>query len=205
MNRIKNILTLLLAGTPLLGARAANNVDEGSSNAHSLPPLEPENPFTLRPLNYPHDNHFAAHRSHSSHGSHRSSSGGGYATPRPQPVPERYSGSTGVPPTPSQSLTAPKAQGNTYQPTDPGRPAAVSPQPSPTRPPNLSTAEKLKLQIMRVQIALTSLGLYQGSVNGVLDNPTKEAIERFQTLKGIPPTGQMSTDTLNSLGVPAVP
>ena len=65
-------------------------------------------------------------------------------------------------------------------------------------------AEKRRLQIMRVQIALTSLGVYTGAVNGVLDDDTKQAVKRFQLVKGMPDTGLMTTETLNGLGVPAV-
>jgi His-Xaa-Ser repeat protein HxsA len=57
---------------------------------------------------------------------------------------------------------------------------------------------------MRVQIALTSLGLYTGPVDGVLGDQTKEALKRFQVVKGIESNGLMSTETLNALGVPAV-
>jgi hypothetical protein len=64
--------------------------------------------------------------------------------------------------------------------------------------------EKRKLQIMRVQIALTSLGLYQGIVDGALNDGTKESLTMFQNLKGIEPNGLMSTETMNALGVPAV-
>ncbi len=68
----------------------------------------------------------------------------------------------------------------------------------------MTLSEKRRLQIMRVQIALTSLGLYSGSVSGELTNETKEAIKRIQIVKGLPDTGQMTTETLNALGVPAV-
>ena len=57
---------------------------------------------------------------------------------------------------------------------------------------------------MRVQIALTSLGLYTGAVDGDLNDQTKEALKRFQIVKGIEPDGLMSTETLNALAVPAV-
>ena len=60
-----------------------------------------------------------------------------------------------------------------------------------------------KLQIMRVQIALTSLGLYQGVVDGVLNDGTKASLKMFQNVKGIEANGLMTTETLNSLGVPA--
>jgi His-Xaa-Ser repeat protein HxsA len=57
---------------------------------------------------------------------------------------------------------------------------------------------------MRVQIALTTHGLYSGAVDGKLNDQTKEALKRFQIVKGIEPDGLMSTETLNALGVPAV-
>lgn len=57
---------------------------------------------------------------------------------------------------------------------------------------------------MRVQIALVTLGLYSGPLDGVLNDDTKEALRRFQTVKGIESNGLMTTDTLNALGVPAV-
>jgi len=71
-------------------------------------------------------------------------------------------------------------------------------------PPTLSMGEKRRLQIMRVQIALTSLGLYGGTVDGTLNDGTKKSLAMFQNLKGIEPNGLMSTATLNALGVPTV-
>lgn len=78
-------------------------------------------------------------------------------------------------------------------------PAAASP-----RKPTLSHAEKLKLQVMRTQIALTSLGLHKGTISGELDEATKESLKHFQILKGLQANGLMTTGTLNALGVPAV-
>ena len=56
---------------------------------------------------------------------------------------------------------------------------------------------------MRVQIALTSLGLYNGRIDGVLNEDTKLGLQFFQDLKGLPKSGMMTTPTLNALGVPA--
>ncbi|KQV53604.1 peptidoglycan-binding protein [Pelomonas sp. Root1217] len=56
---------------------------------------------------------------------------------------------------------------------------------------------------MRVQIALTRLGLYSSQVDGVLNAETQEALKHFQQLKGLPRSGTMTTPTLNALGVPA--
>ena len=69
--------------------------------------------------------------------------------------------------------------------------------------PALSLAEKRKLQVMRVQLALTGLGIYAGAVDGELGVETKEALRRFQRIKGESESGLMTTETLNALGVPA--
>lgn len=180
--------------------------------AESSDPLEP---VGLRPLNSPADNLFARHSSHSSHGSHRSGSGGSRAysppSPSPAPAPRFYSPTPSSPPAPAYVpqpiYTPPPSSGPSqqYQPVDPGRPAAVSPQPARVAPvsPTLSTTEKLRLQVMRVQLALLQVGLYDGEINGVLDTATKESLKRFQIVKGYQPDGLMSTATLNALGVPA--
>jgi His-Xaa-Ser repeat protein HxsA len=204
MKDFKTSLLLLLSSIPLIGGKVTATVPAGKEEA-ILPPKTGDEPVRLRPLNLPFENKFAAHRSHSSHASHRSSSGGGY-TPAPQPQPQAPkpgtpSGSSGVAPTPpGPGVVGP----GTAQPTDPGRAAPVSPKPAPPAPPTLTTAEKLTLQIMRVQIALTTLGLLDGEVTGKLDTNTQEAVKRFQRLKGLEANGRMTTDTLNALGVPAV-
>jgi His-Xaa-Ser repeat protein HxsA len=135
-------------------------------------------PVSLRPLNLPGDNLFAGHRSHSSHRSHRSSSGGGYY----QPAPQRQ-----------QSM-----------PTDPGRPAPVTPTPATPRGSPLSTAEKRKLQIMQTQIALTTAGYYRGPISGNLDAATKESLKGYQKSKSLQVNGLMTTETLNALGVAVI-
>ena len=185
MKSIRTSFLLLLSSLQFIGGKAsAVSVEDQAASADT----EGDAPVSLRPLNIPADNLFAGHRSHSSHGSHRSSSGGGYVPQYRPPAKQNF-----LLPDPG-----------TAQPTDPGRPAPVSPLPWRPATPTLTTQEKLTLQIMRVQIALTSLGLYSGSVNGVLDTATKESISRFQVVKGLTPNGLMTTETLNALGVPAV-
>lgn len=190
MKRFMTTLSVFMASIPFADAKT-EVIDEALS---SKDPLEP---VALRPLNNNQDNMFAAHRSHSSHSSHRSSSGGGsYRSPTPT-----------LPPSRNES----NSSGNSFygssgssQPVDPGRPAPVSPIPEKKAPTPLTRSEKLILQVMRVQIALTSLEIYSGSISGNLDENTKESIRRFQVIKGIEPSGLMSTETLNALGVPAV-
>lgn len=208
VKNLKKSWLLMLLGAPFFGGK----VDAKASGPHVSPaPPIPDDPVDLRPLNRPSDNLFAGHRSHSSHASHRSSSGGGYVAPRPAPAPapapaprtpapsgpkESSSGAPG----PARGVVSPGAA----QPTDPGRAEAVSPIPGQPKQPTLSVTEKRTLQIMRVQIALTSLGVYTGTINGVLDSETKESLKRFQIVKGLESNGLMTTETLNALGVPAV-
>jgi len=68
----------------------------------------------------------------------------------------------------------------------------------------LSRSEKLHLQVFRVQLRLNSLGLFNGQISGKLDDETKNALRMFQSVKGFPETGLMTTETLNALGVSAV-
>jgi His-Xaa-Ser repeat protein HxsA len=191
MKQLKTPLAFLAAWLSLIPGKSVAVPADHSATSTSIDGLDP---VQMRPLNRPSDNMFAAHRSHSSHASHASGSGGSYRAPAtPQPTsPQRA-------PDSSSSLYG----SGTSQPTDPGRASPVSPQPVQT-PPKLSVGEKRKLQIMRVQIALTSLGLYQGIVDGTLNDGTKESLMMFQNLKGIEPNGLMSTETMNALGVPAV-
>jgi len=200
MKSVKASFLLFLSSLHFMGGKAAAvSVDDPAV----LGDPEGDAPVSLRPLNVPADNLFAGHRSHSSHrshGSHRSSSGGGgYVVPRYQPPPQ-YKPKQQIVPLLPDSPSSP----DSAQPTDPGRPAPVAPLPWLAPNPNLTKSEKLTLQIMRVQIALTSVGLYSGPMNGVLDTTTKESISRFQIVKGLEPTGLMTTETLNALGVPAV-
>lgn len=57
---------------------------------------------------------------------------------------------------------------------------------------------------MRVQIKLRGLGLYDGQVDGVMNEGTRQALSYFQDLKGLQKTGTMTTATLNAMGIPAV-
>jgi hypothetical protein len=87
-------------------------------------------------------------------------------------------------------------------------PVHVVPTPAPkaTRPPHRSTVvltetEKLRLQIMQVQLKLTGLGLYEGSIDGVMNPELVDGVRHFQTLKGMRNTGLLTAGTLASLGI----
>jgi peptidoglycan hydrolase-like protein with peptidoglycan-binding domain len=61
-------------------------------------------------------------------------------------------------------------------------------------------------QILQVQSALADLGLYKGSVDGLSGPRTKDAIASYQRVVGIEPTGGISAELLQHLGlVPARP
>ena len=193
MKREKTILAVLMSGISFLSGKSSAAALTTSEVGE---PSDSTGPMTLRPLNGPEDNLFAAHRSHSSHSSHRSSSGGGsYSAPREN---------TPTPREPSESPSDRRFSPDSSRPTDPGRAAPVSPKPKPATPPPLTLSEKRTLQIMRVQIALMTHGLYSGPVDGVLNAQTQDALKRFQIVKGVQPDGLMTTETLNALGVPAV-
>lgn len=199
MRRLRHALVMFFSGMPLAMSQndAARDADPAPDAPHLLDPVK------LRPLNMDGDNLFAVHRSHSSHASHRSSSGGGYVVPSPAPERRVAPAPAPAPSFPSAPLYTPQQRQNS-QPVDPGRPEAVSPSPAKPPTPKLSLAEKRRLQIMRVQIALTALGLYKGTVDGTMNDETQEALRMFQTVKGYSATGLMTTETLNALGVPAV-
>lgn len=215
MSKFVRNVALFLASISLLVNKSGAAADGPLDGA--IPPPDDE-AVPLRPLNMPGENLFAGHRSHSSHvshsshashSSHYSGAGGGYApAPAPAPVPPQYiapsppAPSPPPSPTPSPSYLTPNyGEGSGPSAAKPrlDAPAPEAPVPAPT----LSLDEKRRLQIMRVQLQLVRLGLYAGKVDGALNPDTRAAIEHFQTLKGLPATGTMTTPTLNALGVPA--
>ena len=56
-------------------------------------------------------------------------------------------------------------------------------------------------QIVEIQQRLYDWGYYDGSINGVYDNATIEAIKGFQVAHGINPTGNVDSVTADALGV----
>jgi His-Xaa-Ser repeat protein HxsA len=55
--------------------------------------------------------------------------------------------------------------------------------------------------IMRVQAALFSRGYDPGAIDGAMGTKTRVALELFQSRQGLTVTGNMSTETLNALGI----
>jgi hypothetical protein len=68
----------------------------------------------------------------------------------------------------------------------------------------LTETEKLRLQIMQVQLKLTGLSLYEGPIDGMMNHDLAEGVRHFQTLKGMRDTGMLTTGTLTALGIHAI-
>jgi peptidoglycan hydrolase-like protein with peptidoglycan-binding domain len=55
-------------------------------------------------------------------------------------------------------------------------------------------------QIRQLQQALNENGFNAGEVDGVFGARTREALKRFQTQAGLPPTGELDAQTLTAVG-----
>jgi len=65
----------------------------------------------------------------------------------------------------------------------------------------LTETEKVRLQIMQVQLKLSGLALYDGPVDGTMNPATVAGVRHFQTLKSMRDSGVLTASTLNALGV----
>ena len=65
----------------------------------------------------------------------------------------------------------------------------------------LTETEKLRLRIMQVQLKLSGLGLFEGTVNGMMSPDLVDGVRHFQTLKGMRDSGLLTTGTLIALGI----
>ena len=84
-----------------------------------------------------------------------------------------------------------------------------TPQPKVTRASHrsrvvLTETERLRLQIMQVQLKLTGLGLYDGTIDGMMNPELTEGVRHFQTLKGMRDSGMLTTGTLTALGIAGI-
>jgi hypothetical protein len=68
----------------------------------------------------------------------------------------------------------------------------------------LTETEKVRLQIMQVQLRLRDLELYDGTIDGVMNPALVEAVRHFQTLKGMRDSGMLTTGTLTALGIRSI-
>lgn len=58
-----------------------------------------------------------------------------------------------------------------------------------------------KDQITEVQTKLKTGGMYVGETTGKLDDPTREAIKKWQTANGVKVTGTLNKETLEKMGI----
>lgn len=65
----------------------------------------------------------------------------------------------------------------------------------------LTETERVRLQVMQVQIRLSSVALYEGPIDGILGSETVTGLRHFQVLKGMRDTGLLTAGTLSALGV----
>lgn len=87
-------------------------------------------------------------------------------------------------------------------PTPPAEPAAPRPARNRGRMAvQLTETEKLRLQVMQVQLKLTGLALYDGPIDGMMNPELVEALQHFQTLKNMRDSGLLTAGTLAALGV----
>jgi hypothetical protein len=68
----------------------------------------------------------------------------------------------------------------------------------------LTETERLRLQIMQVQLKLTGLELYSGAIDGMANPDLVDAVRYFQVLKGMRDTGILTAGTLSALGIRTV-
>src|SRR4029077_18912033 len=56
-------------------------------------------------------------------------------------------------------------------------------------------------KVTDVQQALTKLGYYHGSIDGLYGRATRDAVERYQTDRHMAVTGTLTTETVQLLGI----
>ena len=133
-----------------------------------------------------HEYILAGHRSHSSHGSHRSHRSSHPAPiPRATPPPPDSTGSRNENSTPPSSIL-PQSHGTLEK-------GKVLP----------GNSHKFRKIVLRVQLALDDLGYDVGPINGELDATTVSALHKYQEDKNMIPSGKITQEVLDSLGIVA--
>lgn len=129
--------------------------------------------------------YLAAHRSHASHSSHRSSSGGGYSSPSkaiPRSVPSSpvYSDPLGQPARPKSTIPTKKELNlNSI----------------------MSDKAKRKNIILRVQLTLSALNLYDGAIDGIMGKETRNAVNVYRMNNRLQVKEKLDMQVLNALGI----
>jgi hypothetical protein len=116
----------------------------------------------------------SSHSSHASHASHASHRSSTGGYSSPAPAPIYNPPAPVVPATPSQGLLI--LPGN---------------------------SAKFTTIVRQVQLGLTSLGYYDGAIDGVIGPKAKAALKQFQTDYSIKVTGTVTPEVLDQLGIAA--
>jgi len=183
MSKFVKTLALFVAGLQILPSKGSFAQTSSMTSADE----DMLKAVSLQPLNGSSDNLFASHASHSSHRSHASHS-------------SHYSGSGGG----SSIYSAPSVVSPPARAVEVTTPSVPLSELSGPADVSLSRTEKLRLQVVRVQIKLHGLGLYDGTISGVFDATTRQALKIFQKIKSLPEDGLMTTASMNALGIPVV-
>lgn len=181
MKKITNLVKLF-AGFTALGVNASDDVKVGD-NSTKFDFLDEVETAPLNTGDLPI--YLAAHRSHASHASHRSSAGGGYkapSKPKPRSVPS--------PPVYSDPLGQPSRPKSTIPTTEELNFKTV-----------MSDMEKRKNIILRVQLTLSALNLYDGALDGIMGKATRNAVNVYRMNVGQQVKEKLDIKVLNALGI----
>ena len=165
-----------------------SNLSDDISNTKNLLNSLDNNVEKASILNLQVSDLLASHRSHSSHSSHRSSSGGSYSS-------SGYSGSSNYSYTPS-TYQAPKIINE----TSPSKEKNVN-KSIPLKNDYSNDKNKREKLIRQVQTVLLLEGLYEGSIDGIMGETTRNAITSFKKKHNINSESYLGIDTLNALGI----
>lgn len=166
--------------------------------------------IVIAPLNVETPLYIAGHRSHSSHSSHRSSSGSSGHSSHSSHSSHRSSagsGSRSYSPPPSESTSPSSSTPPQTSPSYNSDPLGQPSTPSYTTPSQAELKKQQQIEretlIKRVQLSLSILGYYVGSIDGILGPRTRSAIVRYRWDKGLNRVETIDSELLNSLGIAA--
>jgi hypothetical protein len=109
----------------------------------------------------------------------------------PGPPPSSLAPPQGVPPTPAPATPGLPSPSSTTRvlPSSTGLGSQINSQLRPAG--SLSAA-----QVVDVQASLAAGGLYRGPIDGVFSGATRAAVQLFQQIQRLPPTGELDSETL---------
>lgn len=182
INLVVETLAVFGFQTPAEGVKLPLTSLDPSQPTESSEPYRLNRSYTL-----------AAHRSHASHSSHRSGASGIPRAPRVTSPPIIIQRAT-PPPKP------PESTGRNTRSTPPS--SILPSSPANTKLDKVKGNSKaFKLLLMKTQLSLYALGFYSGSIDGISGSETKAAISSYQNTHGLPVTGSINDELLDSLKI----